>query len=163
MKKLSLIAALIVGAGLAYGDVLYWMVGDDYSSDAISQGSGTAATLYYVYNGTAHELDYVTGNDVADYYPGSFDTSLGNYAGDGYSYYVELWNGYQTEEMSYADAKSNGYITSGGGMSFTPTPTSQANGFASGSTTYNVPEPTSGLLFLVGGMLLGLKRRRQQV
>jgi hypothetical protein len=29
--------------------------------------------------------------------------------------------------------------------------------------TYSVPEPTSGLLFLVGGMLLGLKRRRQQV
>lgn len=160
MKKLSLIASLIVGAGLAYGDVLYWMVGDDYVDGAKAQGDSTAATLYYVYNGgTAQVLDFVTGADVADYYPGSFDTSLGSYAGEGYSYFVELWNGNRTSEMSYADAKSNGYILSPG-MS-TPTPSGQA-GFGGGSTTYNVPEPTSGLLFLIGGMLLGLKRRRQQ-
>ena len=161
MKKLSLIAALIVGAGLAYGDVLYWMVGDDYAADAIAQGDNTAATLYYVTSGEAHELDHVTGNDVSDFYPGSFDTALGTYAGSAYSYYVELWNGSRTSEMSYDVAKANGYITSGGGISFTPSPTAQANGFGGGSTTYNVPEPTSGLLFLVGGMLLGLKRRRQ--
>lgn len=160
MKKLSLIAVLIVGAGLAYGDVLYWMVGDKYVTDAEAQGSGTAATLYYVYQGSAHELEVVTGNDVADYYPGSFDTSLGGYAGEGYSYFVELWNGSRTQEMDYATAKRNGYILSPG-MS-TPTPSGMA-GFGGGTTTYNVPEPTSGLLFLIGGMLLGLKRRRQQV
>ena len=163
MKKLSLIAALIVGAGLAYGDVLYWMVGDDYVDGAKAQGSETAATLYYVYNGGAAQyLDSVTGNDVDDYYPGSFDTALtvGTNAGDGYSYFVELWNHERTQTMDYATAKRNGYILSPG-MS-TPTPTSQA-GFGGGSTTYAVPEPTSGLLFLVGGVLLGLKRRRQKV
>ena len=37
-----------------------------------------------------------------------------------------------------------------------------ATAFGQGAT-YAVPEPTSGLLFLVGGMLLGLKRRRQKV
>ena len=163
MRKFSLIAALIVGAGLAYGDVLYWMVGDDYAADAIAQGDSTAAKLYYVYGGNATVLETVTGNDVDDYYPGSFNTSLGSYVGEGYSYYVELWNGSRTSEMTYDVAKVNGYITSGGGMSFTPSPTAQVNGFGSGTTPYNVPEPTSGLLFLIGGMLLGLKRRRQQV
>ena len=161
MKKLSLILALIIGAGLAHGDVLYWMVGEDYVNDAKAQGDSTAATLYYVYNGgTAQVLDSVTGAAVADYYPGSFDTALGDYAGDGYSYFVELWNGSRTQEMDYATAKSNGYILSPG-MS-TATPSGMA-GFGGGATPYNVPEPTSGLLFLIGGMLLGLKRRRQQV
>ena len=37
-----------------------------------------------------------------------------------------------------------------------------ATAFGQGAT-FVVPEPTSGLLFLVGGMLLGLKRRRQKV
>lgn len=159
MRKLSLIAALIVGASFAYGDVIYWMVGSDYAEEAKTLGDQNAATLYYVYSGTATPLDYLTGADVADFYPASVETDLGSYKGDGYSYYVELWNGSRTAEMSYADAKSNGYISSGGGM-FTPTPASQT-GFGGGSSTYNVPEPTSGLLFIVGGMLLGLKRRRQ--
>ena len=160
MKKLSLILALIIGAGLAYGDVLYWMVGDAYEQAAEAREDQWAAKLYYVYNDNATVLDTLTGNDVADYYPGSFETSLGGYAGEGYSYFVELWNGNRTSEMSYADAKSNGYILSPG-MS-TPTPSGMA-GFGGGTTSYNVPEPTSGLLFLIGGMLLGLKRRRQQV
>lgn len=160
MRKLFLIAALIIGAGLAHGDVLYWMVGEDYANDAIAQGNEVAARLYYVYDGTAKPLDYLTGNDVADYYPASWGTDLtiGTNAGDGYSYFVELWNGSRTTEMSYADAKTNGYIL-GPGMS-TPTPAGMA-GFGGGTSTYNVPEPTSGLLFLIGGMLLGLKRRRQ--
>jgi hypothetical protein len=32
---------------------------------------------------------------------------------------------------------------------------------AAAGSTYAVPEPTSGLLFIIGGMLLGLKRKRQ--
>ncbi len=162
MKKLSLISALIIGVGLAHGDVLYWMVGEDYVTDAIAQGDNVAAKLYYVYDGNATQLDYLTGTDVSDYYPASWatDLTIGTNAGNGYSYFVELWNGSRTEEMTYADAKTNGYILSPG-MS-TPTPAGMA-GFGGGKTSYNVPEPTSGLLFLVGGMLLGLKRRRQKV
>ena len=158
MRKLSLIAAVILGASFAYGEVMYWMVGENYAEEAKTLGDGTAATLYYVYGGTAHELDYLSGSDVAEFYPASVEKELGSYAGDGYSYFIELWNGSRTQEMDYATAKSNGYI-SGGGM-ITPTPASQM-GFGGGTTSYNVPEPTSGLLFLIGGMLLGLKRRRQ--
>jgi len=40
--------------------------------------------------------------------------------------------------------------------------TMPATGFGQQTgATYNVPEPTSGLLFVIGGMLLGLKRKRQ--
>jgi hypothetical protein len=43
-------------------------------------------------------------------------------------------------------------------------PMSVPPAFAFGQgATYAVPEPTSGLLFVLGGMLLGLKRRRQKV
>ena len=66
MKKISLVAALILGASLAYGDVIYWMVGSDYAEAAKQRGEENAATLYYVYDGNATALDYLTGSDVAD-------------------------------------------------------------------------------------------------
>ena len=159
MKKVIVFASIMVGAYVACADVLYWMVGDEYMDGAIAQGDNTAATLYYVYQGTAHELEAVTGNDVNDYKSSSFDTALGGYKGDGYSYYIELWNGRKTDSIDY-DTALNTYILPAGGMSV-PTPTLLNGGFGSGNTAYNVPEPTSGLLFLVGGMLLGLRRKRR--
>lgn len=163
MKKLIIIAVAIAAMGVVRADVLYWMVGDEYLNDAKAQGDNTAATLYAVYNGVQQSpaLDSVTGNLVAEYAGVSgFDVDLGSSKGDGWSYFVELWNGRQTSPITYQSALANGYIITPG-MS-TPTAAGLA-GFGSGTTSYNVPEPTSGLLFLVGGMLLGLKRRRQQV
>jgi hypothetical protein len=160
MKKLLILTAAIACIGLVRADVLYWMVGDQYADDAKARGDSEAASLYAVYDGTATKIDTVTGNDVAEWYGvSSFDTQLGTHAGNGYSYYVELWNGNQSEEVSYASALQNGYITTTG-MS-TPSPAGMAGGVGSGSQTYAVPEPTSGLLFVIGGMLLGLKRKRQ--
>ena len=59
--------------------------------------------------------------------------------------------------MSYAQLAN--YII-GGGASQQSSAFAHV-GFGGATTAYNVPEPSSGLLFLIGGMLLGLKRRRQ--
>ncbi len=164
MKKLIPIVMLLAGVGIAKADVMYWMVGDSYIESTTAMGNTEAARLYMVYNNTETKLDSVTRNDIANFaaIPSSFDYEFAsNQYGDGYSYFVELWNGNnwsRTENITYADAVANGYIMRPG-LS-TPTLAGMA-GFGSGSTTYNVPEPTSGLLFLVGGMLLGLRRRRQ--
>ena len=163
MKKLIMLAAVIASAGFIHADVLYWMVNDENADAAKARGEQTAATLYAIVGSdysTKQQVDSVTGNDVAEYYGvTSFDSQLGTYTGPSYSYFVELWNGSQSNPVDYQTALNNGYISIQG-MS-TPSVTGMSGGLGSGSQTYNVPEPTSGLLFVIGGMLLGLKRKRQ--
>ena len=160
MKKVFIFTAFVAMATLLHADVLYWMVGDQYKSDAIARGDDVAAYLYVMEDGNTIKpaLASVTGTQIQDFGTGGFETELGTYAGNSYSYYVELWNGLQSSPMDYQTAKSYGYIQ-GGGMNVQMA--AGSNGFGSGSQTYNVPEPTSGLLFVIGGMLLGLKRKRQ--
>ena len=163
MKKLIVIGICAFAAFASSADVLYWMVGDDYGSRSDAVAS-TGADLYAVYNGgEATSLDHRDNVAISEAlaWGDNFEVDLGSSMGAGWSYYVEYSNGIKTSPMEYSTALSNGYIAHGGSVG---TPTVMATGtFGGGNTTYNVPEPTSGLLFLVGGMLLGLKRRRQQV
>ena len=177
MKKI--ISILAVGlALLANADYIYWMVdnpanGKDISGSPVDGGfhwstavlsiqddgrlvSGITATSFEgataTLSSTAAERlasydAYATANIGSDYSGKNFLIEL--FASDG------TWMaGYSASAANSAIAK---YIFSDNSMSVMP-----AQGFGQGAT-YAVPEPTSGLLFLIGGMLLGLKRRRQQV
>ena len=62
------------------------------------------------------------------------------------------------EHTMPSDSESIYRYLSSGAMSV-PTGINGATAF--GGVAANVPEPTSGLLFVIGGMLLGLKRKRQ--
>lgn len=161
MKKILLTMLFgVVVASVAHSEVMYWMVGEDYGETA------TSASLYAVNGGSATAIDTRSQAQIYEAWDsyGNFEATLGNYAGDGWSYYVEFVNGGQTytsDKIDYGTAKTGGYIY----PNALTLPASQASipdgGFGGGTTSYNVPEPTSGLLFLIGGMLLGLKRRRQ--
>jgi len=170
MKK-SIVAALVFSAAFAVSaDVLYWMVGDSIADTAKQGDSNNFAALYVSGGGVDPDptaLMTVTGGQVYNMYDPEGGTTAFSYSGidafssGDYKFYVEIladgdYKGSQTPKMSYTDLAS--YILAGTGQ---PTSTMLA-GFGS-NATYNVPEPTSGLLFLIGGMLLGLKRRRQQV
>ena len=77
------------------------------------------------------------------------------------SFFVELYNDAgnwvgQTAPQSYETLVASGAISSGLNPSFTGV--NSALGSASGS--YSVPEPTSGLLMLVGIGALALRRRK---
>ena len=160
MKHLLIMLVAIAGIA-AHADYLYWMV-SDYPQEGTTITGGpasfewTSAQLFA--DGTqvsGAELTYSAWQDYQD---------LGGYAyaniGDDYaskSFTIELFNGDQWLARSTA-ANGNAlgqFITSG--MSMNPA----AGGWT--PTSYAVPEPTSGLLFVLGGMLLGLKRRRQKV
>ena len=162
MKKVLFTAALFCGVLSVNADVLYWMVSDDYAETA------TSASLYATYSGSDSSISSPTGaidtKDNTQIYAawdtyGQFETPLGSYAGEGWSYYIEVVNAgktYTTDPITYANAKTQGFLQA------TPLdPVSLANGSFGQASTYNVPEPTSGLLFIIGGMLLGLKRKRQ--
>ena len=160
-KTLLTILFGVAVVGVAHSEVMYWMVGEDYGETA------TSASLYAVNGGVATAIDTRTQSQIYNAWDsyGNFEAQLGSSMGSGWSYFVEVVNAgntYTTDPLSYADAVAAGYIYSN--MALPSSASSIPNGgFGGANTSYNVPEPTSGLLFLVGGMLLGLKRRRQQV
>ena len=165
MKKIIIAFCMMVSACAVHADYLYWMVSDDKAASAsgdevyaylrASSSSDYANTI-----SSPNPLQSATGAQVAaaleDGIGFAYDLSQLSGASS-YYFYVELVNGEKTTPTSLANL--NDYIVhSGSGMN-----SSNLNvaGFGSGTTTYNVPEPTSGLLFVIGGMLLGLKRKRQ--
>ncbi len=159
MKKLVVFFLLMAASMAVKADYLYWMVSDEYGEAAGESSADPYASLYVVTSSGNVSLDSRSALQVYTAWDidGSFSVDISNYASDSYTFYIELWNGMKTEASSYSSLVSNGYVYQGG---VTVPNAVSASGFGY-SSTYAVPEPTSGLLFLVGGMLLGLKRRRQ--
>jgi len=165
MKKAIFLLAVGV-ALIGRADYLYWMVDDTVNGTDI-QGNPTTfdwstAILKYEENNavmtlTAEDADFY---QTIDSYAVADIGSASEYSTR--KYFIELYNSQnqwigQTSHTLGSSLRQ--YIFSSDSMSSLP---GVAFGQA-GSTTYAVPEPTSGLLFVLGGMLLGLKRRRQKV
>lgn len=184
MKKLIAICAVSLSLG-AFADsdsYLYWFVQDPvtwktgdaaanydtvrigvlYSSgDKVTDNSGNAVylSLYSISApsssyGTSMELDLDSGLGNSGY------AALGMYAGEGYSYYIELLNdttfaGRSVDTLAYSSA-ATGILTD---ISQTAIPSSSAWSSAT-YTTAPVPEPTSGMLLLFGLAGLALRRKR---
>lgn len=153
IQKLAVFAAILAMVGIAKADALYWQV-DTGASDASYKGEYSYAALY-TSDGTFLDGYYeATDGKVA---PTLSD--LGNYGSTGYSFYVELYNAsldsvYKGQTVSYDQLAASGYISTGGVSLPTFTATSGFNGAS-------VPEPTSGVLLLIGGAMLALRRRRR--
>ena len=145
-------AAALLFASAASAGTLYWQVDDD-SGDVTAQlyaqqGNNEAGRI-----ALSNELDAPTGIQQAD---------LGSYSDGSYLFYVELLNynsGTVTQgyKWAYGDLVSSGYVSFGA----TNIPDVTANVVALGSFA-NAPEPSSGLLLLIGGAMLALRRRRQK-
>lgn len=156
MKKLF--ATLVLLAGFAANaDYLYWM---------IDTGSGNGGASGYTYDSINLVYDSRTLQSAAN---SSNLESIFNsggyfeYSGDiidatGSSFWVELVSSGNSVAKStaytYTDLINMGALFKGSSMS------SNVGNIASFGNFTSVPEPTSGVLFLIGGMLLGLKRRR---
>ncbi len=151
MKKILLIAA-VMGIGFANADYLYWLVSEN---PVDGYNWSTAKVLQ-----ETTVIDTQSANEMADIV--ALDTyamaQMGNYT-DSTSFFIELYNA-QDQVIARSNlgtaSSLRQYISTGTfdppiGVGFMP---------AAGSFQA-VPEPTSGLLFLVGGMLLGLRRKRR--
>ena len=181
------VASLSCEAGEG-GEVLWWMVGEDYKSITGTTSDGTPMiagdlgvtdarvrwqdesgkygylTLYGLdSNGKVYELEGAGGAEV----PAMFFGSLSDLAGDltAYSFVLELGNwkdgnwvhtSMESEAAKYNDLVANKHISQW--HETTPTygtPWAPTTGYKV------VPEPSSGLMLLVGGAFLMLRRRRR--
>ncbi len=153
MKKI-LFALTVMGALVANADYLYWMVGTPTTvgGETVTAGTDWTTAKFFADTDTSTALGTASYSDL-DLFgygvaSGSFDPAK--------SYYIELYNGSDAIGKSwFTGAQVAQYVT--GNNSIIPPGSSVLTGTA---FIAGVPEPTSGLLFLVGGMLLGLKRKR---
>ena len=159
MKKMILLVALVSTALASSAEsYLYWMV------DASQTGYDTA-TLYAVNGGTKAALSTQSSGEIAgrnDFDPPPpFVTSLAGYETSSWSFFIELKNGQSlvadTSGTSISYDLASIYISAS-----SMDPVSSTYGVGSSATYAGgaVPEPTSGLLVLIGGMLLGLRRKK---
>lgn len=162
----NVIFALALGFAFAVqADYIYWML--DSTTVNVTQfdttvKSETWDTAILSYDG--QQIGSMTSSqwsdldDIGAYAYATYDPKSSPVSTDTTTFMIELyssgkWLGKTESQARYLED----YIFGNNSMSTMP-----AQGFGQGAT-YAVPEPTSGLLFVLGGMLLGLKRRRQKV
>ena len=153
ISKIAFVAAVMLFASAASAGTLYWQVDDTTEN----QGA-----ILWADNGTGTKKALTPGV-VKTPTKQVQETDITAYQSSEYLFYVELVN-YTTGEVTqqgykwgYGDLVSSGYVS----FDARDIPTAQANAIALGNFA-NAPEPSSGLLILMGGAMLALRRRRQK-
>ncbi len=165
MKNLfkSLVAGVLLLAGAsASAGTLYWQVTAD-------EGQTFQEAWLVAENKSNGNLTYLTGTDSDGASPSStplMQTDLAGYESDAYLFYVEMSN-YNSDTSEYetvATGYKYGYgdLVSSGYVAANPLDVNTTIAKASAVNFASVPEPSSGLLLLIGGAMLALRRRRQK-
>lgn len=170
MKKILAFVAFTAISCAANASYLYWQVSQSDFDNITNYQNVNAAALIAVDGSNKYAISYAQ--------PGvnNIGVTQGPVRLDGYSsysFYVELYN-YNDGNYSVlgqGDTWSYTQLNNGGYLMDEPLAVAQApiwHGTVSGGVTpgggggggYNAPEPTSGLLMLIGMAGLALKRRK---
>lgn len=151
MKKLLTIAMITLATMVAKADLyLYWTI------DAASAADFIYTEAYLVGNdgSTTSDLDAISGIT-------SINSNVNGYANASTSYWVELYDSAlqqvvaRSSDVTYSTLVAGNYIYNDADMT---TPASPSP-FTFGGFTSTIPEPTSGLMLLLGLGTLALKRK----
>lgn len=173
MKKILVMLGFVAASVAANASYLYWQVADtefnNKSINAVSiKGESTFEHIYYYDVNTGSKSEVYSENGMVAANPSAtYVIDLGNNNYDSnYAFYIELYNydasaqsftniGYTTE--TYDNLVTKGYVSN----TLTTIPAAWTGDISGGGGGYNVPEPTSAMLLLIG--LAGLALKRKQI
>ena len=160
-KFLVAATAMLLTSAVSAG-TLYWQVdGNDLAGQVGASSDGYGAQLWMLNTDTNEKESFTDG--YIDAPTGVQQADITNYSNDEYLFFVELIN-YTTGDTkdgykwSYGELTSSGYVALGA----QDIPRVNAAVADHGSNFSQAPEPSSGLLLLMGGAMLALRRRRQK-
>ena len=174
MKNFLIVGLVMLAATAAHASYLYWQVNASDLNDAIAeyntkynpttaltQENITGARLVQVVNGVEQMVDGVLAGDFGKMQDYALDVEG---AGDNYSYYIEIISkepGLPYEQVAKSTMKTyTELVTANPNVIYTSELDVPKLAAWTGGTYTAAPEPTSGLLVLIGVGLLGLKRKR---
>ncbi len=178
MKKIIVAVAIVCVAAFVQAASVTWTTLNIQGKDVVTPAAGWYVELYdssvtydYVQAKSgqikATDATTTTANQSNGWvgFSGSYDG--GYVAGDTFEFYAVIYNAASIEDATHYIVSSikDGKIGATGANSTLAfgnmSLTSAANTWRNSSWTATVPEPTSGILFLVGGALLALRRKRR--
>ena len=153
MKKLLVLAAVIVAGIAANAASFKWSAGNLYASNGTDKFTGDV-TLYAVISGTDTAVSTVTASATGAISATTFSNDA-LVAGTYYDFFLSYTDG---DKMFVSDSKNvQAQATSTANITFGNMTTATQNA----SNWQSVPEPTSGLLILLGMAGLALRRSRR--
>ena len=152
MKKILILAAAIVACVAANAASFRWSGVNVYGAGGTSKYTGTA-TLYAVIGGSATEVSTAAVNAGAITATTFSNDSL--VGGNVYDFYFVITDG--GKSFSSAHVSATAQATSTSTIAFA----NQGPATQNASNWQVVPEPTSGLMLLLGVAGLALKRKRE--
>ena len=155
MKKVMIVMALVVVTAVANAASFKWSAANLYASDGTTKWSGSVVlhcAEVASFSQTATAASGVIKNTNTEFTDAAF------VAGNDYHFYITYEDGGQTftSQQITVGAQASDVATIGFGNMASQTQNSGNWGGGSGDG----PEPTSGLLLLVGAGILGLRRKR---
>ena len=157
MKKLMIAAAIVCAAALSQAASFKWSASDVFGPDEVTPYSGTATLFAYLDDGShtaadAFAVDTTTMSDGEIKLSANVFSDERLVVGNAYAFFYTMETTYQGKDWTWTSGlldKQTAQLSSTPGLKF----------YEEGSWS-SVPEPTSGLLLLLGVAGLALRRRR---
>lgn len=148
--------------GVEFDTIKFWAVDANNTKVDLAERTYTGPQYLLAESPAAGSGDTITlpSGDAPTTIYGSYYTNLSGYD-TGYSFYMELYLGSQSVERMFQPVSWNDFqqhMVASSGLANDLNLLSEAGAYNFASKM--VPEPTSGLLLLMGGALIALRRRR---